>query len=98
MNYAIKKRIKQLYTRLIKHKTETVAADLARQCRAAVTHQIVGKSKVLSPEQMRGYVRAYATCSLDSIIDKRDDIKRLNSSQISKVILQAKEIPNRVGC
>ena len=51
----------------------------------------MGKSKILPPEQILGYVRAFAACSLESIINERSDIKRLNSSQISEVILRAKE-------
>ena len=69
-----------------------MAADIASQCRTSLTQRVIGKSKILPPEQIRGYVRAFAACSLESIMNERSDIRRLNSSQISKVILRAKEI------
>jgi hypothetical protein len=46
----------------------------------------------MPPEQMRGYVRAYATCLLESVIKQRNDLKHLNPAQISKVIIEAKEL------
>jgi hypothetical protein len=92
MHIAIKDCIKLLSIRSTKHKIEEMAADIASQCRTALAQRVIGKSKILPPEQIRGYVRAFATCSLESIINQRSDIRRLNSSQISKVILRAKEI------
>jgi hypothetical protein len=92
MHFAYKDCIKLLSARLAKLKIEDIAADIASQCRSALTQRVIGKSKILPPEQIRGYIRAYAACSLESIINERSDIKRLNSSQISKVILQAKEL------
>ena len=88
----IKDCIKLLSARLTNQKIEDIAADIASQCRTALTQRVIGKSKILPPEQIRGYVRAFAACSLESIITERSDIKRLNSSQTSKVILRAKEI------
>jgi hypothetical protein len=92
MHSAVNACIKLLSARLTKQKIEDIAADIASQCRTALTQRVTGKSKILPPEQIRGYVRAFAACSLESIIVERSDIKRLDSSQISKVILRAKEI------
>jgi len=89
--HPIKDCIKLISARSTKQKIEDMAADIASQCRTALTQRVIGKSKILSPEQIRGYIRAYAACSLEFIINERIDIKRLNSSQISKVILRAKE-------
>ena len=89
---SIKNCIKILSARLTNQKIEDLAADVASQCRTALTQRVIGKSKILPPEQIRGYVRAFAACSLESIINERSDLKHLNSSQISKVILQAKEL------
>ena len=91
MLFEIKNCIRLLSVRRMKHKTEYIAADVADQCRAALAQRVIGKAKILPPEQIRGYIRAYAACSLESIINERSDVKRLNSRQISKVILQAKE-------
>ena len=91
LNFAIKDCIKLLSARFKKQQIEDIAADIASQCRRALTQRVIGKSKILPPEQIRGYVRAFAACSLESIMNERSDIRRLNSSQISKVILQAKE-------
>ncbi len=88
---AIKNCIKLLSARFTKQKIEDIATNIANQCRNTVTQHVIGKSKLLPPKQMRGYIRAYAACSLESIINERNDIKHLNPSQISKVILQAKE-------
>ena len=91
MHSAIKDCIRLLSARFTNQKIEDIAADIASQCRTALAQRVIGKSKILPPEQIRGYARAYAACSLESIINERSDVKRLNSRQISKVILQAKE-------
>jgi hypothetical protein len=86
----IKDCIKQLSARLTKQKIESIAADVASQCRTALSQRVIGKSKILPPEQIRGYIGAFATCSLETIINERSDLKQLSPNQISKVILQAK--------
>jgi hypothetical protein len=83
---------KILFAWCTKRTVEDTAADIASQCRTTLTQCVIGKSKILPPDQLRGYICAYATCSLESIINGRSDIKRLNSSQISKVIHRAKEL------
>ncbi len=91
MNSAIKFCIKLVSTRLNSQRIENIAIDVANQCRTAVTQQIISKSKILPPKQMRGYIRAYVTCFLESIIDKHNDIKNLDPSRYSKVAYLAKE-------
>jgi len=92
MHFAIKDCIKLLSARFPQQKIEDIAADIASQCRTALAQRVIGKYKILPPEQIQGYVRAFAACSLESIISERSDIKHLSSSQISKVIIRAKEI------
>ncbi len=92
MHSPIKDCIELLSARFTKQKFEDIASDIASQCRTALTQRVIGKSKILPPKQFRGYIRAFAACSIESIINERSDLKRLNSSQISKVMLQAKEI------
>jgi len=92
MQSPIKHWINLLFARHTKQKIENLAGDIARQCRTSITQRVIRKSKILPPDQMRGYIRAYVTCCLESVIKQRNDTKHLNPSQISKVILQAKEL------
>ena len=72
-------------------KIETLASDIARQCRPQVLQRVTSKSKTLLPEQMRGYARAYATCYLEVTMRQHMNTEHLNSVQVSKVMHQAKE-------
>jgi hypothetical protein len=92
MHFSIKGCFKPLSARFTKQKIEDIAADIANQCRTTLSKQIIGKSKIMPPKQIHGYLRAYVSCSLESIINEREDIKQLDPRQISKVILQAKEL------
>jgi hypothetical protein len=89
---SIKHWINLLSARYAKQKIEDMAIDIARQCRTTLTPRVIDKSKTLSPEQLRGYVRAYATCSLEYIINQRNDIKHLDPIRIIKILDLAKEI------
>jgi len=91
MKSPIKHLINQLFSWRTTQKIENLAVDIARQCRSRVTQQVISKSKTLPPEQLRGYVRAYATGCLESVAKQRVNTEQLNPCQISKVILQAKE-------
>jgi hypothetical protein len=75
-------------------KVKILTCDIARQCRATLIQLVISKTKkkAMPPEQMRGYVRAYANSQLETVIKQRNDLKHFNPSQISKVILEAKEL------
>jgi hypothetical protein len=75
-----------------KQQIEILAGDIARQCCTSLIQSVISKAKTLPPEQMRGYVRAYVSCDLESVIKQHNDIKHLNPTQISKVVFQAKEL------
>jgi hypothetical protein len=73
------------------HDIENLASDIARQSRIHVTKQLLCQAKFLPYDQMKGYIRAYATLYLSSIIKQHNDITHLNTSQVAKVVLKAKE-------
>jgi hypothetical protein len=73
------------------HKNETIASEIAQQCRIELVHRIVCRSKSLAQSQMRGYIRAYSTHYVKSAIKQRPELKNLSSVQVSKIILLAKE-------
>jgi hypothetical protein len=75
-------------------KMKKLAGDIACQCRATLIQRVLSKTeaKTLSHHQMRGYVRAYATSSVESAIKQHNDTKDLKFSQISRIILEAKEL------
>jgi hypothetical protein len=73
------------------HKNETIAGDIARQCRTVLVQRIVHKSKSHALSQMRGYIRAYSTNCVKSAITQRPELKNLSSAQVSKIIFLAKE-------
>jgi hypothetical protein len=73
-------------------KAENVAAELAERCRAVVARQVIGKSKVLPPKQLRGYIRAYATQALESVISGSEALESLDSGRISAIIARAKDL------
>ena len=89
MNLFTKKCVKLLTARSAT--VENVAVELAKECRAWVARQVFGKADVLSPKQLRGYIRAYATRALESAISGSDDFKSLSSRQIPAIIARAKE-------
>jgi hypothetical protein len=75
-----------------KQQIENLAIDIARQCRMPLIQMVISKTKAMTAGQMRGYVRAYVGSVLESVVKQHNDIKHLNPSQISMVVLRAKEL------
>jgi hypothetical protein len=73
------------------HKNETIAGEIAQQCRIVLVQRMVCKSKSPTQSQMRGYIRAYSTNCVKAAIKQRSDLKKLSSAQVSKIIHLAKE-------
>ena len=73
-------------------KIDALAAQLARQCRMPLTQMLSPVAERMACEQLRGYVRAYATQCIASAVKSRNDVTAFTSSQISKAMLQAKEL------
>ncbi len=72
-------------------KIDNLAADIARRCKASLIHRIINRSNSLPPEQMRGYVQAYATGCLESVVREWVAVERPDPALISEVVLRAKE-------
>ena len=92
MHSSIKRLVNMIFIGQTNQKVENLANDIANQCRARLTKLVSRESKVLPPEQMRGYIRAYVTDYLESVVKQRIDTNHFHHSQISKIILQAKEL------
>jgi hypothetical protein len=74
-----------------KEKIESVAADVARQFRQVLSQRIGNKLGNMSSEQMRGYVRAYANCLLETNIEARIEDEHLTVSQAAQIRSLSKE-------
>lgn len=76
----------------INHKIEDLAGSIARQCRMALSRPLSNISGNMPVDQMRGYIRAYATSCVELAVKHHADTADLSASHVSKVTLQAKEL------
>jgi hypothetical protein len=84
--------ISQIFNRHASRSIDVLVDKIVRDCRTTLVNRVMRASGILSPEQMRGYVRAYATTCIAKSMEQNIGIESIKTKLISRVAVQAKEM------